>query len=215
MPVNMRVFYVLAWVAWNTFLALVPVVLAYVIHRLATNRPSGFSSRVLPLVLGLPWLAFMPNTCYLLTEWRHFLDTVEYRDLSTRWQVDSGAALDLMIYTLFYFCYSALGMIAFALAIRPMAQILKDRGAALWVWAIPFFMLMSVGVYLGLILRFNSWDLLTRPGLVWASVMNLLNRPVLVTFILLFAGFLWFAFWVMDVWIDGLCLRWQRITHRQ
>ncbi len=199
----------LFWVCFNTFLALVPVAAAYTIHWLAglPGRRTKVLVAVPILLLGLIWLAFLPNTCYLLTEWRHFLTTVGYSRIYARFQVDADAALRLMKYTLFYLCYSGFGVLTFTIAVRPMARLLRRSGAALWVWGIPFFLLMSVGVYLGLVLRFSSWELISRPVEVWAAVVQLQHRPVLSSFVIAFAGFLWIAYLAVDVWIDGFLAR--------
>lgn len=50
------------WVAWNLVLAIFPVLLGRSIGALASrNKPLAWA--LLPV-----WLAFLPNTCYLLTE---------------------------------------------------------------------------------------------------------------------------------------------------
>jgi len=199
------------WVAKNTFFALIPVVLAYTIYWLAglPGRRVQLLLKVPVFALGMVWLAFLPNTCYLLTEWRHFLATVGYSDLYARWQVDSDAALRLMTYTFFYLCYSGMGVLTFTLAVRPIARLMKKSGATMWIWATPFFALMSVGVYLGLVLRFNSWELIGRPGEIWTAVVGISARPTLSSFIIAFAGFLWVAYTAVDIWIDGFLARWR------
>ena len=198
-----------AWVSWNTLLALIPVVLAYTIQGISCSNQGHSSSvkKVLMMILGLAWLAFIPNTCYLLTEWRHFLSYIGYSGLWATWHLDSGAALQMMVYTLFYAIYSGIGVVTFALAIRPIANIVRQRGASLWIWGMLFFLLMSVGVYLGLVLRFNSWDLLSRPELVWRSMLQVLERPILFAFIVIFAMFLWVLYFTVDIWMDGLAAR--------
>ena len=66
---------------------------------------------------------------------------------------------------------------------------------------------MAVGVYLGLILRYNSWDLVHRPAEVWAAVAHLRFRPDLSLALFLFGGFLWLVYLAADVRIDGLQAR--------
>lgn len=197
------------WVVWNVFLAVIPVGLAHLMEWAAARdgRRIGPSRQAALLLIGTAWLLFMPNTCYLLTEWRHFLERLQYTDMNVRWQGDSRAALSLMLQTLFYLAYSGIGVLCFALAIRPVARIAGRYGATVWIWAIPFYLLMSLGVYLGLILRFNSWDFLNRPGEIWSAVLGLAERPSLSLVVVLFAGFLWLMYWLMTVWIDGLICR--------
>lgn len=201
--------YIWKSVAWNTFLAVIPVVLGYAIYRLAALPEKKRPPKLAFVLLGLAWLAFLPNTCYLLTEWRHFLHVVGRTGLYTSWRLGGEATLALMTYTTFYFCYSAIGMLTFAMAIRPMARLAKRKGLNLWIWGLPLFLMLAVGVYLGLILRYNSWDLITRPGEVWSSVAALSVRPRLSAFIVGFGAFLWLAYFAMDIWIEGLLARWR------
>ena len=95
--------YIFYWFVWNVFLAVIPVGLAYTI-RLLVNQDGTIRPmlRAPVLLLWLVWLAFLPNTCYLLTEWRHFLNVVEYGNLGTRMHADPAAVITLMQYTLFY-----------------------------------------------------------------------------------------------------------------
>lgn len=203
----------LKWVAWNIFLAFIPVVTAYIIWTLA--RTPEMNKRVWAKVsialLGLIWFAFLPNTCYLLTEWRHFLDVLGWTDLPLKWQSEQDSAIVMALLVMFYACYSGIGVLTFALAIRPIDRLIRPWTRTRWVWGVMFFLMMSTGVYLGLVLRFNSWDLLTRLDQVWASVVVLPSRPVLSSFIILFGGFLWLVYLTVDIWIDGLLLRLGRI----
>lgn len=196
------------WVTVNVGLALIPVGAGYAILGLAGVR-GKWAKAAAPaiLILGFVWLIFLPNTAYLLSEWRHWLRFMDRSNMSMRLANDSGAALTFMNHTLFYLCFSSAGMLTFALAIRPVAQAMKARGANLWVWGIPLFLLCSVGVYLGLILRFNSWEMISRPGDVWAAVVSLMDHPVLSSFLIAFAAGLWILYLIVDIWIDGLRAR--------
>jgi len=205
----MRLTGIWLWVIWNSFLALVPVALAQVICRAAAVPRKGTALKVGLVLLTLTWLAFLPNTCYLFTEWRHFLARLDASDLYLRSQQSSGLILRLMIETAAYACYAGFGMLTFVLAIRPIERLARKRFVEVWPLAIPLFILLSVGVYLGLILRFNSWELLTRPMDIGRSVAALAYRPTLSLLIIAFAGFLWLAYIAIDIWIDGFLVRWR------
>ncbi|MHB1000182.1 MAG: DUF1361 domain-containing protein [Armatimonadota bacterium] len=203
---------VFIWVSWNTFLAIIPIVFAYLIDITYRSITKSRIKTVSLVTLGILWMLFLPNTCYLLTEWRHFLIEIGERNLHVQWQESSRSALSLMIRTLFYLCYSGIGVLTFAAAIRPIVRILKQTEIKLWLIGIPFFILLSLGVYLGLILRFNSWDLFSRPNEIWWSITRLLYRPTLSGLILLFGGFLWLSYIIMDIWIDGFICRWKETS---
>jgi uncharacterized membrane protein len=72
---------------------------------------------------------------------------------------------------------------------------------------VPFFLLTSVGVYPGLILRLNSWDLADRPGYVWESWLQSVENPTVLKVVIVFAVLLWLLYWIGDVWVDGFRAR--------
>lgn len=202
-------------VLWNGMLAVIPVVLAQVVLWLSGMHGSRTIRNLAIAALSLVWFAFLPNTCYLLTEWRHFLFWVDVRDPFTSPRLGGPLLEKIVAMSVFYLLYSGFGILTFALAIRPMKYLASKRGAAVRFWAIPFFTALSIGVYLGLVLRFNTWDLISRPGMVWSALVDLGGRARLLAFILAFGLFLWGAYETTDIWIDGLKERWNRITGQE
>ena len=197
------------WVMWNALLAIIPVGAAYALRGILNKKPSHFAAYAATAVLGVIWFIFLPNTCYLLTEWRHFLEALDSQNLFLRANTDNLLFIKLVVGSIFYFLYSLFGMFTFAMAIRPVERAAIKRGISIKFWAIPFFAAIALGVYLGLVLRFNSWDLLKCPSRVWLAIVEVFGRPKLTLFILAFGGFLWIAYEVLDIWIDGLK---QRLT---
>lgn len=206
----------LTWILWNLFLAGIPVALGYTIaglgREIAWKRRPWLWIVLVPL-LAL-WLIFLPNSCYLFTELRHLFTDIEQYSLWTRARSDPDAALGLALRMGVALLYSTAGALTFALSIRPVKAWMRSIGVPTDWGAVPFYILVSLGVYLGLVMRYNSWDLFTRPGLVLATVANLAHRPLLVAAILLFSLFLWLGYEVYDIWIDGFALRWARWTCR-
>jgi len=204
----------LGGVSWNLLLAVVPVALAYTIAWGMGKR--GASRRIplmLNLVLGAAWLAFLPNTCYLLTEWRHLV-------FDRRWdaQLASGAGyqaemLSLAKWVAFYLLYSGTGVLLFTLAIRPIARALRSSGRPSLLVALvapAFFFLVSLGVYMGLIVRLNSWDLITRPASVWTTLQDALTNNRLLGVIAIFALLLWVLYVLVDIWVDAVAARFRK-----
>ncbi len=193
-------------------LAIIPVALAQLVLWLSNMRGSGLARNLAIAALSLVWLAFLPNTCYLLTEWRHFLFWVDVRDPFISPRLGGPLLEKIVAMSVFYLLYSSFGMLTFALAIRPMKYLACKRGVAVRFWAVPFFTALSIGVYLGLVLRFNTWDLVSRPGVVWSAMVDLGGKVRLLAFIFAFGLFLWAAYEATDIWIDGLKERWNRIA---
>ncbi|MCL5102636.1 MAG: DUF1361 domain-containing protein [Armatimonadetes bacterium] len=193
-------------VIWNAFLAIIPVALAYSIERILGRQPRSTLSVSVAALLGLVWLGFLPNTCYLVTEWRHFLEYLDRGDLFLRSQYDNVLLVKLCAFSLFYMLYSGFGLLAYAMAIRPISRAIQRLSGDPRTWAIPLFLASSLGVYLGLVLRFNSWDLAANPAKVWNEIVEVSHRPALTLFIAGFGVFLWVCYRAVDIWIEGFHL---------
>lgn len=207
-----------SWVAWNIFLATVPVAAAYLLAywtEQARAWQKGAARLIYWLVwlpLVLVWFAFLPNTCYLLTEWRHFLFDPYFTSQRGMWDESANARLTAARYGLYFLVYSGIGVICYALSIRPIERRLRRTHPALLLIAIPFFFLTSLGVYMGLIRRLNSWQVLSNPQIVWDVALHALTSPRLLKIIVIFAFLLWLLYEIVDVWIDGMALRYRRIS---
>jgi uncharacterized membrane protein len=142
---------------WNLFLAWVPVALALGLARL----PAG---RFLTPVLGAAWLAFFPNAPYLVTDLVHL-------------RARSPVPLWFDAFLMFGFALTGLGLAVVSLLL--VHRLVEGRvGPVLgWLFVAAVAGLTGLGVYLGRFLRWNSWDLLTRPAELVAEVAGWLLDP--------------------------------------
>lgn len=200
------------WIAWNILLAVIPVAAAYLLAIGASEyslRPNGVTWLAW-LPLALVWFAFLPNTCYLLTEWRHFL----FDPYFTTWRMnaDNNSMTRLIVARqgLFFLAYSGIGVLCYTLSIRPIERLLRRTRVSPLLLAPPFFFLTSLGVYMGLIRRLNSWDILARPRIVWDIAVHALTTPLLLEVIGVFAVLLWLLYELVDIWVDGVAQRFAR-----
>jgi uncharacterized membrane protein len=125
----------------------VPLVLALFVYD-AYRR--GRSLLWLAPALAL-WLLFLPNAPYIVTDFVH---------LSARTQAPlwfDGVELSAFAWT---------GMLLGFVSLYLVHAVLRDRFGAIAAWLVVLgvLALSSVGVYLGRVKRWNSWDLLTQPG---------------------------------------------------
>lgn len=194
-------------VLWNVFLAALPVLFAGLLTMVCARfqRAEKACPWFVWLPLGLLWLAFLPNACYLVTEWRHFL----FQGFPYALQNFSGRAALIFIAKegLFFLLYSLTGCLCFALAIRPVERLLRKAGGKPLLWAAPFFFLVSLGVYLGLFIRLNSWNILTHPSQVLAITLRTLSDVQLFKAIVVFGFLLFLLYEVFDIFLDGVALR--------
>jgi uncharacterized membrane protein len=205
-----------SWVVWNLGLASIPVGLGYGLARLAARSPSERRAMKWSMVavVAAMWLAFVPNTIYLLTEWRHFLAGIDVAGLGERAREEPKWLLAIAAPACFFLAYSGFGVLTMTLAVRPVEQTMRGRGVGFAKFAAPLFFLMSLGVYLGLVRRFNSWDFLHRPGEVLASAAYAVTTPWLLAAIAVFAAAIWLLYEAMDLWLDGVFKR-TRVLIRQ
>jgi len=197
-------------VIWNLFLAFLPVILANITLWVSRLKIGRLSRRFLIAVCLIIWAVLLPNTCYLFTEWRHYLDAVTETQMYDRALVSHSAMAHLLGLTLFYACYSGAGLLAFFLAIWPLDKRLRVRHpTSAFIARFIGFPLCSLGVYLGLIHRFNSWDLIHKHlmhTIIEISAQALSSR-FSSAIILAFAVFLGVLYWGFDIWMDGFRFR--------
>jgi uncharacterized membrane protein len=174
---------------WNLALAWVPFVFAGVAFALASSRRAV--TYFLIAAAALVWLVFFPNAPYILTD---FLHLGSMGDIVPGWY-------DVLM--LFWFAWTGLllGVVSLYLMQDIVARVFG--GAVGWVFVIAAAGLGSFGIYLGRFLRWNSWDLLSRPmplaGELYGKVTDPAAQPRLLGFTLLFA--LLFLFIYLAVYI--------------
>ena len=196
-------------IAWNVALAVIPAVAAYLLAAGIEHysMPSKGITWLIWLPLAFVWFVFLPNTCYLLTEWRHFL----FDPYFTTWRMNtdnnSVARLIVARQCLFFLVYSGIGVLCYTLSIRPIERLLRSTRFHPALLAVPFFFLTSLGVYMGLIRRLNSWDIVNQPQLVWSVTVHAMTTPLLLQVISVFAVLLWLLYEIVDIWVDGVAQR--------
>jgi uncharacterized membrane protein len=159
------------WMGWNAFLALVPLVLARFLfgHR---ERP-----RWLLISGGVVFVVFLPNAPYVLTDVLHLPRDLHY--------VDGWVAGGLLAQYLTLF---AIGFVAYVLSLVRLERWLADHGVsrrAVLLTDLSLHALCAVGIVLGRVFRFNSWDLVTNPG----GLLDVVRVPQPRTVLVLFALF--------------------------
>ncbi len=197
-------------VTWNLFLAVIPVALGYL---LSWGLEGSGKRRHLPLMvcllLGVVWFAFVPNTCYLLTEWRHLLFDEYWRGLLVAGREDLAAMLATAKWALLFLAYSGSGVLLYVLSIRPVESRLRKAKQSPLLYAPFFFFAIALGVYLGLIDRLNSWDIIHHPRLVLDATKEVLFSTERLIYVGAFAVILWVLYEAVDLWIDAFK---QRVT---
>jgi uncharacterized membrane protein len=146
------------WMAWNLFLAVFPALLAYKLFRPEAWRGVGWW-------LGVAtFIAFLPNAPYVLTDVVHLPADLRI--------AGSSGSMTLAVLA-FYAGFATIGFGAYAYSILRLLGYMRAQGvgaAGVVVTELSLHCLVTIGVVLGRVFRFNSWDLLARPGEVLDAV---------------------------------------------
>ena len=146
---------------WNLVLAIVPALLAWwLIDRLRTRSWLGWQQ----ILISIGFIAFLPNTFYLITDFVHLRQTTE-----------ASLYFDVVMLSSFVMNGVVLGFIAIYLLHKQLIKRLGEHGALAGVMLI--FLLASFATYLGRFTRFNTWDILLRPAGLLFDVSDRFVNP--------------------------------------
>jgi uncharacterized membrane protein len=189
----------------NLVLAAIPPLLGYFLGRTPAGR-----IRAGTIVLGVLWLLFLPNTTYLVTQWRHFLFDEPFTYWRSGGQANRPAMFMTAVAGTLYVGYTLLGVLTFTLALRPVERLFRARGLRLFPLAPILFFLVSLGVYIGLMDRLNSWDVVD-PRRVLERCVRAVSHPLALLGITAFAVFHWIAYLPVGYALDGYAAAWRRL----
>lgn len=169
------------FLVWNLFLAGIPFVISQLLKTSAAMR----SRRILRFLAFGTWLLFLPNSPYIITDLVHL-----HNDRSNLVWVD--------LFLVFVFACN--GLLLGLLSLLDMFTLISKRygNRAARYALFNICLLCGYGIYLGRFLRFNSWDITTRPLTLFHQIMNSLSEPNVWAFSFAFGGFLWVVFSVLQ-----------------
>lgn len=146
----------------NLILAWLPLGFALASRRLF--RGTTHRHRLGGTAFAALWLLFLPNAPYVVTDLMHY-----------RTSVALPAWFDPLMFGAFAITGVALGTASLYL----MHDLVTRAGgwAAGWTFALGSAGITGVGVYLGRVLRWNSWEAIVRPGEILVDCLSLLRHP--------------------------------------
>ncbi len=140
---------------WNLFLAAVPYFLSQVLE-------SGYLQKFSLVFIG-SWLLFLPNSFYVIT------DLIHLKNSSL--PVYDG----FMIFSFALLC-TGLGFQSMK-KMSNYAKMIFPKGNP-ETFKIPVLFLCSFGIFLGRFLRYNSWNILNKPHLLFTDCLNFILYPL-------------------------------------
>lgn len=167
---------ILTGLFFNLLLAWIPLGLSLLLRGVDW---SAGRKRSLFWLTGLLWMLFHPNSFYLVT------DLIHMKKFGSN---GIPEWLDLMMVAGFAILGIFLGSLSLYLLHLSIRARFGHRSG--WVFAVGMLALSSFGIYVGRFLRWNSWDLFTRPWKIWGNVTKLFtNSEEVAAFSILFFFF--------------------------
>jgi len=156
--VSHRISYI--FLAWNLLLAYVPLLIANWLNR----HEAVMRNKIIVVLSISAWLLFMPNSFYIVTDLFHLDTTAENRP----W-------FDLTL--IFSFAWN--GILFGIISIWKMEILVKKMkgrlASALLIFTVMW--LNAFGVYIGRVLRFNSWDIIFNPFALLSEIVEMIINP--------------------------------------
>jgi len=144
----------LYFLVWNLFLAFIPYFfISYLKTQIAIQK-----SKIKTFSLLFLWLLFLPNSFYILTDLVHLSQSSNH----LFW-------FDLVVIS----SYALIGFTLGIISIIEFEKIIKSYVSTLITnLLIPLVcFLCGIGIYLGRILRYNSWDIMSNPLELFHSLL--------------------------------------------
>ena len=154
----------LLFLIWNLFLAYIPCFLSSSIYKNFFNT----SKKIQNSFYGLIWLLFIPNSFYILTDFTHlhFRTTFQF-------------SLDILIISGFSFVGFYVGLLSIHTIRQLVIAKYGNTKGNIFILTISF--LSAFGIYLGRVLRFNSWDIISKPiQLAYTSIYALFSLETII-----------------------------------
>ncbi|MEE9348524.1 MAG: DUF1361 domain-containing protein [Flavobacteriaceae bacterium] len=155
-----RVFYTQSdfylFLIWNLFLAIIPFGI--------TSFLTQVKSKLLNYLLFPIWLVFLPNAPYIITDLFH---------------LQQGTSMPIWFDLLLILSFSISGMLLFFMSLNYMFVLIKNQLSKKTAWfiSISILFLSAFGIYLGRYLRWNSWDLIHQPSVLFNDVLMRIIHP--------------------------------------
>ena len=143
-------------IIWNLFLAFIPLALSFYLFRIAAMR------NILWWIFLLIFIAFLPNAPYILTDSIHIIELSQQN--YPHWAI-------IFILIPQYMLFIVSGFEAYVISLTKIERYVTNFIAPKYLTVVNAIAhsLCIVGVYIG---RFNSWDFVTKPGMVLLTTIQ-------------------------------------------
>ena len=161
------------FLVWNLFLAAIPYAISVYMTQIKKLHKIGFG------IGFVAWLLFLPNAPYIITDLIH---------------LRHSGSTQIWFDTIMIGLFALGGLLFYLYSLRQIQQLwlrfTSETSTKRIQRLIPF--LVGFGIYLGRVLRWNSWDLIQRPQQLVSDCLGIFIHPIeniLAWALVLFFGF--------------------------
>ncbi len=149
-----------AFLDWNLFLAAIPAVAGWQFAKTAAMR----SAAPIQAFWFAVWLVFLPNAPYVITDLVH---------------LNPSAAVPLWYDLALLLSCAGTGLLLGYTSLADVQAAISRKLSPRWGWAVSSgaLLLSGLAIYLGRVLRLNSWDAFTRPLQLARDIARELTDP--------------------------------------
>ncbi|WP_299128935.1 DUF1361 domain-containing protein [uncultured Winogradskyella sp.] len=153
---NKSFFYL--FLVWNVFLAIIPYTITMYLNTKANINKYKLG------IWFLVWLVFLPNSPYIVTDLIHL-----------RFGNDTLLWLDILV----VLSFALTGLLLFYLSLLDMKKLITSKFSRIPIetLSIIIIFLCGFGVYLGRFLRYNSWEIISKPFTLISDIFAILLSP--------------------------------------
>lgn len=151
-----------SFLLWNFVLASISPIISTLLVEMVRMK----SKPITLIIPAIVWMLFLPNGPYMLTDYKYI------------WNDNSGHIYP-NIACLSWFILPAL--LLSLISLNDVSEILKQKYSPVKVTVFILFicLLTGFGIFIGSILRFNSWDILHHPLAMFNEIVRYFIHPVL------------------------------------
>lgn len=144
---------------WNIFLALIPYLITMHLSEKKRTR------KIVVLISFGIWLLFLPNAPYILTDLFHLK--------RSQWSI-------IWLDTLVISSFAITGMLLYYYSLAVMLELIKKSFNFKYENILGFIIctLSAFGIYLGRFLRYNSWEVLSNPNILFFDIYKMITQPL-------------------------------------
>ena len=167
----------LFFLIWNLFLAVIP----YAITTLLSVNNHLSKNKFKRSTLLITWLAFLPNSFYIITDLKHIVGSK-----------GNLLYLDLIIISSFAITGFLLGILSLIEIEKTITPLVSPKIKSILIPCIC--VLCGFGIYIGRVLRYNSWDIISDPFQLSYDILPELLAAKTILFSLHFGVFIYITY---------------------